>query len=274
MSKSIFNYNCYKTYIRDWVQAHPKKGRGLYSKMASCTGIQPVIISQTLSGSRDFSLDQAYLISEFMGIEEGLEWDYLTTLVYKERAATDKLKKSLIRKATALKKQNQMVGERFRDKARLAEFQSKIFFSDVDFSLTRAVIAISTGIFDDVISRLSELGITQTKANYCLKELEEIGLIAKKDDQYIILEKGIHIDKESPYYKIFKESVSNLVKSRFGQRFKEDALNYQSLATLSKEAATVLRSDMLQFLKESSKKIADSRSEEIYVLNLDFVRLQ
>ncbi|MEZ4873629.1 MAG: hypothetical protein R2827_15590 [Bdellovibrionales bacterium] len=64
----IFDFENYKDFTNNWVHSQPKKGRGIYRKMALHIGVNPVIISQVLNGDRHFSAEQTLEVTEFLGL--------------------------------------------------------------------------------------------------------------------------------------------------------------------------------------------------------------
>lgn len=93
MHITLFDYNCYKSFLKDWVLKHPNGSRGLYKKLSIDSNVPSVIISQTLSGKRDFTLDQAFAVSKPIGINSDIEWDYFKLLIEKEKVANIVFKK-------------------------------------------------------------------------------------------------------------------------------------------------------------------------------------
>ena len=98
---SIYIFSDYRAYLRDYIQKLPKKGRGEVGQIARYLRIHSSLISQILSGSKDFSHEQAQDLTSYLGLNT-LETDYFILLVQHSKAGTKKLKDYLKNKLGAL----------------------------------------------------------------------------------------------------------------------------------------------------------------------------
>src|SRR5258708_22019785 len=108
---SLFNYSQYKPYLRDRIRLMPKNGRGQVLAFANALSIHPTLVSQILRGSKDFTLEQAHSLCEYLGMV-GLEADYFLTLVQIERSGTAKLKNYYKQKLAKMKQESLSLAKR------------------------------------------------------------------------------------------------------------------------------------------------------------------
>ena len=67
---TIYEYKNYKSFILDWIEKTPSKGRGQRRSIAEAIGCQNPFISHVLSGDYHFSAEQAEACSRYMGLNE------------------------------------------------------------------------------------------------------------------------------------------------------------------------------------------------------------
>lgn len=101
---SIFGYQDYKRYLLDRMLSLPKKGRGEMQRMACFLNVHATLISQILRGPRDFSLEQALELSQYLVLTQQ-ETEYFLTLIEIQRAGSLRLKSFLERRRHRLQAQ-------------------------------------------------------------------------------------------------------------------------------------------------------------------------
>ena len=62
---SIFKSSDYRQFIRQTVQGFPHGGRGEWARLAEHLDVNATMISQVLSGAKDFSIEQAQKVGLF-----------------------------------------------------------------------------------------------------------------------------------------------------------------------------------------------------------------
>lgn len=241
------------------------------TKLAKYIGVQNVIVSQTLKGSRNFTLDQVHLCTEYLGLE-GEEWTYFMLMFQKEKAGHYKLKDKIDSKLEELGKKFMMVSARFKDKERLAEDIRAEFYSSVYYPLVRAAVAIQPDN-SKLFPMLERFGLKLSVAGEHLNKLEQMGLIKQTAIGYEVCANRTYLEKDSPLHKIYCENLEKILKSEFVEGFPDDNFKYLGMITLSHEAAKKIRKRLLDLLEENSKTISDSKSEELRVFNIDFRRV-
>ncbi len=55
---SVFQFDNYKKYIRYRIESMASRGRGQYTKIANYLGVSPTIVTQVLTGDREFTPEQ------------------------------------------------------------------------------------------------------------------------------------------------------------------------------------------------------------------------
>ncbi|MGH1468660.1 MAG: helix-turn-helix domain-containing protein, partial [Bdellovibrionales bacterium] len=64
----IYDYLDYKAFIKAYVKELPKEGRGEYGRLAKASQISSTLVSQVFNGDRDLTLEQSFLVSEYLNL--------------------------------------------------------------------------------------------------------------------------------------------------------------------------------------------------------------
>src|ERR1700722_14177025 len=102
---SIFDYSEYKLFLKTTIRSLPKQGRGQARRLSEHLSVNSVAVSQVLSGSRDFTAEQALATAAFFGLDEQAT-EYFVTLVNQARAGTKDLRDYYAKKIAALRQEN------------------------------------------------------------------------------------------------------------------------------------------------------------------------
>jgi uncharacterized protein (TIGR02147 family) len=268
---SIFEFKDYRAYLRDHIAHLPKKGRGELSKMALHLNVNTTLISQILSGTRDFSFEQAYSLSIFIGHSE-LETEYFSLLVQIERAGTAELKKYLQKKLELVKSEALKLSQRIFHEKKLTPQQRSTFYSSWIYSAVHLFASTKDkGVtLDEVTERF---GLSKLRTKEVMEFLLTTGLCAEKNHRYVMGVQSTFVERGSP------ELLKHLSNWRLrainkSEALAENELMYSGQFSLSKKDFEKLREQLANFLKEANQLVKDSPAEEIACLNLDWFWIQ
>jgi hypothetical protein len=108
---SVFEFEDYKTFVRDCVSRTPSGGRGQFRRMAKHLRVHTTLLSHVFRGSKDLTLEQACALGSFLQLSE-LDADYLLALVERRRAGTHALASAIDRRLTELRRRHQELEHR------------------------------------------------------------------------------------------------------------------------------------------------------------------
>ena len=100
----------------------------------------------------------------------------------------------------------------------------------------------------------------------------EMGLVDKKDDEFSISEKNLHISKNSPYARSLYMSWRTKVMNQLQQDISSGE-HYSGAHTMDHTTFQNLQTNFTEFLVESRKNIENAPSEELVYLGVDFFAL-
>ena len=126
---SIWNYKDYKLFIREFIETKPHKGRGQLKTLAESLSVHPTLISQIVNGSKDFSNEQAFGVTKYLGLTEK-ETEYFLELLYLEKSGSKDLKNYHEKRIKKLAEQGQTVKVRVGESHELTDNDKIRFYSD------------------------------------------------------------------------------------------------------------------------------------------------
>lgn len=266
---SIFNFKSYKKFCNDWVLQQPKAGRGQFRKMALHLNVNPVIITQVLKGDRNFNEEQAYELTQFLGLSS-VETDYFLLLMKYEKAGTYKLQKYYLEKIKVSQKNANEIKNRLpKDKLLSAEAKAT-FYSNWYYSGIRLLTAIPEYQSEESIANY--FGMPLTKVREVVNFLVENNLCFRKKNKIICSDQSTHIDAKSPlvsrHHKNWREqSAVNMLKENDNNMF------FTAPIVIDQETADYIKQELLSCIERLSKKSTKAPSEQLMCLNIDWFHI-
>lgn len=262
----MFKNDDYKKIIENIVQGYPRKGRGLYSKMAEHLNTSSVVVSQIFKGDKDLTLDQAYALSNFFNFSE-IEEEYFLLLVGRQKCGTHKLKMRYEKKIKSIRKESESLKKIIDIKTEFPAEAKQLFYSDWSYGGMR------------MASGLPEINNAEDMARYFKKDFNEVknkidflithGLVKVVNGKLDFGLQSTHLENTSPLLNQHRQNWRLKAISKMGEPQPQD-LFYVGPMVLSESLAKELREELLKFIKGATKRIGESPSEKTYCLNIDF----
>jgi uncharacterized protein (TIGR02147 family) len=266
---TIFKYLNYRLWIRDWKKSMPHRGRGQLAKIAAAVGSNSTLISQILQGSRDFSMEQAYLLINFFNFNP-LESKYWLLLVQIERAGNASLKAYLLSELENLRKQSQQISNRLQERREMTDSEKALLVSSWKPSAILMQCGCGKGFSIEELSE--ELGIHLQKVKETVIQLCEIGLLRREANKYLTGTTRLHIPKGSPY--ISRHYTNWRMKAiDKAEDILDDELMFTSVAAISENDVSKLKEKILSLISDYSKQVAESGAEKVVCLNIDYFKV-
>jgi uncharacterized protein (TIGR02147 family) len=262
---SIFDKNNYRAIFEERLKKLPKSGRGVKAQLAAYLNINSTMISQILSGNKDFSIEQAQKAAEFLGLSK-LEMDYFITLVQIERAGNVDLKKYFSEKKEALKKESLKLSKRLGADIALTDLERSIFYSSKLYSSIHLFTSLEGGKSIDEITK--RFALKRTRAMEVISFLLSAGLISEHDGKYSMEGKTTHVEKGSPFL-LNHHTNWRVLAIEKAESITEDEMMYTGNFSLSKKDFLVIREELVATLQKVVKTVQDSPAEDLANLNID-----
>lgn len=268
--ESIFNYENYRKYLRDWIQKQPKRGRGILTAWSQLLRIETSVMSQILSGKRELTPDQTFELQTFMGLGE-LESDYLNILVQIERASTQKLKLHLKKKKEKLRQESLQLSKRLKKELVLSEEQKSIFYSSWLYSAVR--LATSLKDPQSIDSLCKRFQMEREKLLEILNFLMAAGLVIEEMGQYKMGPQRTHLEKSSPF--ITKHHANWRLKAlQRSENLSDEEIMFTGPLSISKKDFNLIREEIVQLISKVSTTVKDTEAEDLAVFEVDLFWLK
>lgn len=262
---SIFDYTDYREFLKVYIENQPRKGWGIISKFAEELDMSQAHVSQVLAGQKDFSLEQAYKLCKFLKLTS-LESDYFIQTVQFSRAGTSDLKEFFKAKIDSLKIEALKVKNHMNGFLPLTESEMNVFYSSWLYSAIRMHCSVGKGAnFENIVSKFN---VAPKDLTVMLAFMTEKGLLEKDGILYRLGAQRTLVSKGSPQNLMHSknwrlQSINRSEKAREGDIF------LTSPMSLSKADFEIIRNELLEVIKNVSKRVADSPAEEVVCLNID-----
>ena len=264
----VFEFENYRAFVTQTVRALPKSGRGEFLKIAKHLAIHTSTLSQVLSGTKQFTLDQACGLADYFGLNE-LETQYLLHLVEFERAGTERLRATLQKQMARIKEQSRKLSAVVPGKRTLSEEEKAIFYSNWFYTGIWALTSIPGYQTPDVISKYFRL--PKLLVNQVVSFLVSTGLCLEENG---VLRPGttyVHLEADSPLIGRHHASWRQRAVERH-PFLSESEIAYTSPMSLSREDAEKIRKLVIEWVERVNKIRDPSPCEELYFLNIDWIK--
>lgn len=263
---NVFESSDYKEILRFHFKEKRKQQKGLSRKLAEYLGVHPTLVSQVLTGSKDFTEEQILLVCEFLGVS-GLESKYLLALVQWERAGSKKLKDHFLEVITAFRQQALQVSQRVPRDRHMSEIEKAIFYSSWVYSAVHMLTTLEKPVtFENICERLSLL---PKKAREILDFLVQAHLVIERDGVFRAGAQLTHIEKSSPFL-LKHHSNWRLKAIEACENLKDEELMYSANVSLSQKDFAILREELMRTIENFLQVVKLSPAEDIAQFNLDF----
>ena len=264
----IFEFNNYRAFITETVRALPNNGRGEFIRIAKHLGIHTSTLSQVLSGTKNFTLDQTCSLAHYFELNE-LETEYLLLLAQLERAGTERLRIILKKQMEKIRTQGKELSAVIPGKKNLSEEEKAIFYSNWFYPAIWALTSIPNHQTVESISRYFNL--PKQTVNGVISFLLSTGLCIEENH---FLRPGttyVHLEAGSPFI-ARHHACWRLKAMERHPLLTETEIAYSSPMSISKEDAIKIRKLIVEWVSQVNKTRESSVSEALYFFNVDWIK--
>lgn len=261
----IYEFNNYKEYLNNWISIQPNGGHGILSKLAKELNVHTTLLSHTIRGEKDLTIEQAYSIGEFIGLGED-ESDYFILLVQIERAGHHGLKNKLRKDLKKMKSKSQNIVTRVRTDMSLSTSEKAEFYSSWLYSAIRQLASIEQ--FQSRSALMGAFDIRRDELNRTLDFLIKTGLCVAADENVKIGPSNTHLEAQSPFVYNHHKNWRLKAIEKHNNMSNED-LMYTAPFTISNSDFGLLREKIIQFIEQFIKTADKTKNERLACLNID-----
>lgn len=269
--KKIYLYESYKDYVNDRLEGMPRRGRGVFAKMASAAQTYSSSISQVFRGDKHLTLEQAAAVADFLSLSDN-ETRYFLLLVQHARAGSPRLSRLLERELAAIRERENALETRLPAEGRIGDAEAATFYSDWAYSAVRQLSFLpGTQALDAMADRLR---LPREKVQEVLNFLLETGLCVEKKGRIQPGPKHTHLPATSRWISRHHANWRLMAMEKHPILSRGSELAYSSPVTLSRRDVLRVR-ELLAELCEDVRSVVDrSKPEALYCLNLDWFEVR
>jgi uncharacterized protein (TIGR02147 family) len=262
---AVFIYTDYRLFLRSHFKSLPKAGRGQINKIASYVGMNSTLVSQILSGQKDFTLEQGQLVAEYLGLTD-LESDYFLLLLQMERAGNKKLKDYFRKKIVETQEASLEIKNRITTERTLSEQDRAIFYSSWIYSAVRLYCSIGDGKTVDEICE--HFHLERSKTLETLSFLTSCNLCMQDGSIYKLGSQKTHLEQGSPY---LPRHYANwrLKAIQRSENLEKHELMFTAPFSIHKKDFELLREEFLQIIKKLYSQVETTNPQDVACINID-----
>jgi uncharacterized protein (TIGR02147 family) len=262
---NIFEEADYKKILKHLVEEQGKAARGIYRKMADHLRVNPSLISQVLSGPKDFTEEQIIFVCEFLGLAK-LESRYLLTLVQLARAGSVALKNMHEESLEEIRKKALSLAHRVPKVKTLSEAEKIQFYSSWAYAAVQLCATLEKPQrFADICERLH---LNRSEAKAILDFLLKSGMVVEERGVYKPGPSHTHLEKSSPHIVNLHKNWRLKAIERAG-RLSEEELMYSCSFSVSRKDFAVIREEFMRSIQKFITTATNSPAEELAQVNVD-----
>lgn len=262
----ITQHLSYKEFLKERIASMPNSGRGQLRKIALHLNVHPTLLSQVISGRKDFSLEQGISLCEYLGLGE-LEREYFLLLLQYDRAGSKTLKVFFHAKIRKLQEEGTKVSARFERTSEIREEDKAVFYSHWQNSAVRLLTSINE--FQSLDGLSEKLKLPKVQVRRILDFLLSVGLVKEDKGRYIMGTARTHVPSNSPY--VIRHHVNWRLKAfEAYEKMEKHELALTFPMTISKKDSMRLRELLVDFVASVNKTIESTDPEDLMCLNIDY----
>lgn len=263
---NLFEFSDYRAYLNACLALGRRERRFNLTQLSQVARVHPTFLSHILGGDKQLSLEQAVLISDFLG-HSRLEQDYFLVLIQLDRAGSERLRQHWADKKDQLQREKSRIHRRLDKHKELNQEQRAEFYS----SWLYVAVWVSTGI--DGRQTLSQVarrfGLGRDRAEAILAFLTATGLCVRDGEHFAMGETHIHVPDDSPF--VVKHHVNWRMKAIQRMDFRTgQELFFTAPMSVARKDYELIREKLTRTLAEIVGIAKSSRAEDVACLNIDF----
>jgi uncharacterized protein (TIGR02147 family) len=265
----LFEYQCYRLFLRDWIYSQPSNGRGIMKAWSEKLSIQSTLMSQILSGKRNPSLETMEHLADLISLSSD-EKDYFLNLVLSDLAATKNLKTYFNNKNKIIKDKVDLVKHQVTIEQEISQEAKNEFYSSWMYSGIKSLCSRKDVNTIEDIRNLTKIPIERIKyiVNFLIKHN-----ICKRDENGNLTVGLMQTYISSESY-LARQHRKNWRQRAFEcmENDNTDDIFFTGPTIVSKKDKIKIRKKILSFLEDLTIEVKNSKqpNEDVVCLNIDY----
>lgn len=267
MKSTIFEYENYQEFMKDWFNLPGRRGQ--LSQAAKAINSQSSFLSRVISEQLNLTPDQAYQLCLFWKLSPD-ETEYFQLLVDVARSVDRGLKEHLLTKIKNIKQKSAEIGINPLKKKVTEEDLNQEYFSSWIYSAVHFLTCLPN--MQQVATLSERLNIPTQQVSQILESLVQRGLVKRNGHDWNFASNSFHLKKTSPFVYMHHQNwryraLQDVLKNEMTH------LHYTSIMTLSRKDLDQCTEILKKAIEDLNKIATPSEPEEAVVLNCDFFKI-
>lgn len=268
MVKTVFDFTDYRKFIHDGLSKQKSGGYGQLARISQALNINPSIVTQVLKGKKDFTLEQANDLGEYLELTD-LESEYFLCLVQIERAGKKNLRDRWERRRRELAEKSESLKERMPARKELDDASKAIFYSQWYYSGVRILTSLEE--YDSVEKIAERLRLPRATVKRVVDFLLSTQLCVEKDGVLKMGPQSTHLEAASPL--VARHHINWRQKAiEKMHHLEKDELCFTSPLSLSRADFEKVRKLLMKTVEDAFEIVDPSPSEQVAILNIDWLK--
>lgn len=267
---NIFRYVDYKEATLELLKLRPKNGRGELTRLAKWLGVNATLVSQVLRGPKDFTPEQAFATTEYLGLSPA-ETEYFLLLAQSSRAGSRSLRQHYKQKIDSFRAGSPQLANRLTVDRVLSEEERARFYSSWLYSAVRLFTSVGDGQTARSVSE--RFRVSTARAQSILRFLSDCGLCVESNGIFRVGPLQTHLEFGSPF---LAQHLNNwrMKAVQHTERTSEEELQFSACVSVSREDFIRIGDQLTEVVRKTAASVKDSPAEEIVCFNIDWIRLR
>lgn len=265
----VFKETNYRKIVQDIFLEMPNQGHGQVSRLARHLGVNTTLVSQILSGKRNFTEEQAVATAGFLKLNKK-EAYYFLLLVQGERAGTGPLKEIFSEQLRLVREEASSVKGRISSKKELTFEEQAVFYSSWLYSAIHIFPSIEG--FDEPGAIARRLGIEVGLVRRIVERLVDYGILAEDGGRLKIGVSSTYVPPDSPlvhrHHQSWRQQASQ--KMTLGQ---PKDFFFTAPLSISSDDFDAFRGELSELINRLQKVVEKTNPQDLACLNIDFFKV-
>jgi uncharacterized protein (TIGR02147 family) len=264
MTVSVFNYEGYKKYLRDWISA--TEGRSKVADLARAAGCDRTYLSQALNGKVHLTADHIINLGTYLDLSES-EQSFLLMLLLHNRANTNSTKALLAQRMEALRQENLVLTKKIRRKEELNELaieDKARYYSTWIYGAVHILTSIPGYSSASAISERLHLPLRVCEE--ILGDLVRMGLVMREGNTFTHSGRNLYISTDSSFNAI---NHVNWRTQTLNQANSKEGVHYTTAFSVARSDWPRLKAQLMEFIEKQREMVHGSGSEELFCFCCD-----
>ncbi len=264
----IYKYLNHLDFLRDTLKERKLKYPSFtQAKLAKEAEIQPTYLSNCLKARANLSSDQCFSLAEALKLDDN-ETDYLILLREKDHCTKESRREKLLSQIESIRRIHLRTEKNLDLKKPSGPAYQMEYYSDPLNKIVHVLLGIPE-YQKDPKKIGQDLQLSGKKVQSILATLEKLELVEFTKGSYRVLQKGFHLDNQSPMTWAHQSLIRMRSIHRLSELDEDEKYSFSATLSASPEAKAQIQAEFIKFLKKAKEVVSSAPAKTVYQINFD-----